>query len=345
MSSAISVNRGGKMDRRKAIKLGLGVTVGTTLGTTTGCAPGARGVGGVGGAREVAQGHTPENMDDYLANLDSQLRRVREGRFVEGFTAQATGKEITLGLRDAIAPQETLFQNILHTLVLTQSFRDISEAGQYHPGMQKRMADNIDSMNATVFQVNDMLANLTPQQREATRETLRKHPGLAMRLGESLDEQAALAGVTTARRIQLRSIMTQTSFRLTHNDPGVVIDEYVNKVRRATEPGKAEISASQNTAYLGSEAFWRYRDQLASAQGGTGPSSENRDKEFHGPGSGTVRTGVTMMGIGAVTFGLSAIFVSNGVFPFVFGMTVGAVLFAIGLIALIVGAIIVAANS
>lgn len=190
------------MDRRKAIKLALGATAGAALGSTIGCAP---------GAREVAQGHTPENMDAYLANLDSQLDRIRDARFVEGFVGQATGKAFSPEARKSIEPSETLFQDILRTLLLSQSFRDVSVEARFHPGMQKRMGDNIEAMDATVFQVNDMLAKLTPAQREATRDTLRKHPGLAMRLGETLDEQAAMAGVASARRLQLRSIMTQTS--------------------------------------------------------------------------------------------------------------------------------------
>lgn len=316
------------MDRRKAIKLGLGATAGAALGSTLGCAP---------GAREVAQGHTPENMDAYLANLDSQMGKIRDARFVEGFVGHATGKAVTPELRKSIEPSETLFQDILRTLLLSQSFRDVSPEARFHPGMQKRMGDNIESMDATVFQVNDMLAKLTPGQREATRDTLRKHPGLAMRLGETLDEQAALAGIAPARRLQLRSIMTRTSFRLSKHDPGIVIDEYVDKVRRATAPGRAEIAAWQNASDVGSEAFWRYRRGLESAQGGdTVPGAGSPD----GAGSGAIRVGAEMMGIGILIFGVSAIFVSNGAVPLLIGMTVGAVLFAIGLITLIVGALI-----
>ena len=326
------------MDRRKALKLGLGLTAGATLGSTVGCAP------GVAGARKSAQGHTPPDMDAYLGNLDSQLEKIQSARFVEGFVDHATGKPATPELREKIEPSETMFRNMLHTLLLTQSFRDVSDEAQFHPSMQKRMAENIDSMDATVFQVNDMLANLSPEQRDATRKHLRKHPGLTMRLGEALDEQAAQAGVTASRRLQLRSMMTQASFRLSKYDPGVVIDEYVDKVRRATAPGKGDIVAAANAGYLGSEAFWRYRSQLERNSGVLTDTTEAPRSTFTGPGSGAVKVGAKMMGIGAVTFGISTIFVANDVFPFVVGMTVGALLFAIGLLTLIVGAIIYAAN-
>ena len=315
------------------------MTAGATLGSTVGCAPGAA---GAHGGRNAAQGHTHPDMDAYLGNLDSKLEQVRNARFVEGFVDHATGKPATPESRERLAPSETLFRNMLHTLLLTQSFRDASEEIRFHPGMQKRMTENIDSMDATVLQVNDMLANLTPEQRESTRDHLRKHPGLAMRLAESLDEQAALAGVGASRRIQLRSMMTQASFRLSKNDPGVVIDEYVNKVRRATAPGKGEIAAAANAGYLGSEAFWKYRESLEKSNGAMADDASRGS--FTGPGSGAVKVGAKLLGIGAVTFGISAIFVSNEVFPFVIGMTVGAILFAIGLITLIVGAIIYGLN-
>ena len=97
------------MDRRKAIKLGLGVTAGVTMSAATGCAP---------GAREIQQGHTPENMDDYLANLDRQMKRIRQGRFVEGFASKATGATVTEELRSGIEPSEKQFQNILRHRIL-----------------------------------------------------------------------------------------------------------------------------------------------------------------------------------------------------------------------------------
>ena len=56
----------------------------------------------------------------------------------------------------------------------------------------------------------------------------------------------------------------------------------------------------------------------------------------------TITTGCWLLGIGVVTFGLSTIFVSAGVVPFLIGMTVGAILFAVGFICLIVGALIYA---
>src|SRR6185295_16562999 len=61
------------------------------------------------------------------------------------------------------------------------------------------------------------------------------------------------------------------------------------------------------------------------------------------PGSGGLRVGGYMLGIGVITFGVSLALVSSAD-VFLIGMTVGALLFAIGLIVLLISAIIMAAN-
>ena len=55
-------------------------------------------------------------------------------------------------------------------------------------------------------------------------------------------------------------------------------------------------------------------------------------------------TGAWLLGIGVVTFGVSAAIVSAGGTALLVGATIGALLFAIGLIVLLVGAIIYAVN-
>jgi hypothetical protein len=59
-----------------------------------------------------------------------------------------------------------------------------------------------------------------------------------------------------------------------------------------------------------------------------------------------VRVGAVMMGIGVVVFGASLLLATSdsGLVGGLIGMTVGAVMFAAGLITLIVGAIIAADN-
>jgi hypothetical protein len=314
------------MKRRDALKLGAGMAAGMALGTT-GCA--------LPGVRQEGDRLVPEDMDAFLKGWDGHLEGVGQARFVEDYAAGFLGGPLTPEQRGELEPSETLFRKMLHTMLLTQTFRDLSDEGQRHPEVQKRMLRHAQGVHDTVFAVSGSLESLDTAQRKALQEALLEKPDLAMGIAETLDAEAARGGITGRRRIQLRSMMTQASFRLSKADPGTVIDECVSKVKRASAPGRAEMLAAQTAAQAGGEAFFRAQAQ---ADGQRLPGEPPAWR--HEPGGGAINSGLWMMGIGAVTFGVSAIFVNAGSFPFVFGMTAGAVLFAIGLITLIVGAII-----
>jgi hypothetical protein len=319
------------MKRRDALKLGAGLAAGAALGTA-GCA--------LPGVRQVGDRLVPDDMDAFLKGWDSHLEGIGQSRFVEGFASGFLGKPVTPELRKELEPSENLFRRMLHTLMLTQSFRDLSDEGQMHPEVQKRMRDRLEEVDATVFAVSANLEGMDAAQRKAVQEALLEKPDLAMRLAETLDGEAARAGVTGRRRVQLRSMMTQASFRLSKADPGTVIDECVGKVKRASDPSRAEMLSALTAAQAGSEAFFRNR---SARTGGEDPGPAlDWDQQ---PGGRAIKSGAYMMGIGAITFGFSAIVVNAGTFGFVFGMTAGAVLFAIGLITLIVGAIIRASKT
>ncbi len=328
------------MKRREALKLGAGMAAGMALGTT-GCA--------MPGVRQVGDRLVPEDMDAFLKGWDGSLADVNKSTFVEGYASAYLGKPMTPELRRDLQPSENLFRKMLHTLMLTQSFRDLSEDGQYHPEVQKRMLSHAEDVNASVLEVTATLEKMDAAQRRAVQEVLLEKPDLAMGIAEALDTQAARAGITGRRRVQLRSMMTHASFRLSKVEPGTVIDECVGKVRRATDPDRAQLLAAQTAAQAGSEAFFRSRGMVQGMDGATdgadgGPQPEAGAWRYE-PGGGAINSGLWMMGIGAVTFGVSAIIVNAGVFGLVFGMTAGAVLFAIGFITLIVGAIIRAAKT
>jgi hypothetical protein len=311
------------MKRREALKLGAGAAAGMALGAT-GCA--------LPGVRQVGDRLVPEDMDSFLKGWDNHLAGVEQARFVEEYAAGYLGKPVTAAQRAELEPSENLFRKMLHTMLLTQTFRDLSDEGQKHPEVQKRMLRNAQGVHDTVFAVSGTLENLDAGQRDGLRGILGEKPDLAMGIAEALDIEAARAGITGRRRIQLRSMMAQAGFRLSKSDPGTVIDECVGKVKRASAPGRAEMLAAQTAAQAGGEAFFRSREMDGEAGEPGGWKSQ--------PGGGAINSGLWMMGIGVATFGVSAIIVNAGSFPFVFGMTAGAVLFAVGLITLIVGAII-----
>jgi hypothetical protein len=90
-----------------------------------------------------------------------------------------------------------------------------------------------------------------------------------MKLAETLDVRAARVGISRSRRLQMRKMMSHSSFRLRHGDPGVIIDEYVAKVDRLRASTRLDGTAIDLSARLGEREFWRYQHLLAG--GGAGP--------------------------------------------------------------------------
>ena len=213
------------------------------------------------------------------------------------------------------------------------------------------------------------MAAQTGDERAQLRDALRKNPHAAMDLAELLDGHAATMGVTVERRRQLRQIMKHATFRMRTESPGALIDEYTAKVQRLRgEDGKSALALAL-AQKLGEDQFWRYQQHLAqdagpgaatpataapatarvSPPGATPPSAvapQPAPAAPHKPGDTAVKAGAYMMGIGVVDFGLGALIVSNtsggalfGI-ALVGGITIGALLAAIGLLTLIIGALI-----
>jgi hypothetical protein len=288
-------------------------------------------------------------MSDFLARVDEHMDGLANARFVQGFVEAWHKQPISAEKRPEIEARDALFRKMLRSLYFTQTFRDLPEASQRHPEMQDRMWRHIGEVDATVSDVTSMLAQLDDSQRDAARRTLQQRPELAMKVAEVIDEQAALAGVSRKRRVQLRGMMAHTSFRLKNAAPGVVIDEYVQKVQRAQAQSGAQAEfALRFASQAGSEAFRQQPSHVGSAAPAgaqAGAAAQPTSEPTARPGRGTMNTGGLLLGIGVATFAGSAIFVALGAFPLVIGMTVGAILFAVGLVMVIVGAIISAASA
>jgi hypothetical protein len=171
----------------------------------------------------------------------------------------------------ALAEKDELFRRMLGTLLVTQGFRELPVETQLEPAVQERMWGHLDEIGATVFEVGDALAALDEPARKDVRTKLGKQPDLPMDLGEMIDAQAASAGISSARRMQLRRMMSQSAFRMRHGDPGSIIDEYVGKVERVRESGEAHGDALRLSKQLGERSFWRYQHLLAQAPGAGAP--------------------------------------------------------------------------
>lgn len=311
---------------------------------------------------------------DYLAMLDRSLELAAQMRPVHQIAAQRGPGPRSPEHEQFIAGSDAMFQRLISALFITQSFRDLPPETQTHPAVQTRIASHLDEIDGTVFELTSFLSAQTGDQRAQLRDALRKNPNAAMDLAELLDGHAATMGVTVERRRQLRQIMKHTTFRMRTESPGALIDEYTAKVQRLRgEDGKSALALAL-AQKLGEDQFWRYQQHLAQNAGPgastpataapttaapttaapttarlSPPSSvapQPAPAAPHRPGDTAIKAGAYMLGIGVVDFGLGALIVSNtsgGVLfgiALVGGITIGAVLTAIGLLTLIIGALI-----
>jgi hypothetical protein len=353
----------------------------------SGCAGPLTGAPPAAPSLPVPASPVPADMDVYCDELEAKLAGMAKSEFVDGFVARlAKNQPLSAERRAKIEANEALFRRSLSSLFLTQTFRDLPVEAQRHPRLQALMHERLPEVDQTVFDVTDMLETLDPEQRQALRRELASRPDLPLQLSEAIDERAAAAGVSSNRRRQLRSMLTQASFRLRHAAPDTLIDEYTAKVRRATAPGGAAQAMALHAAARATEdLFFSAQVAGAAAPAGSGavaasaavapaatsspaprspasarpasaarrrrtgtgagrPAPASEPSATVQPGEGTMITGAWLLGIGVVTFGVSAAIVSAGGTALLVGATIGALLFAIGLIVLLVGAIIYAVN-
>ncbi len=370
------------MKRRDVVKLGA-IAAGAGAGMP-GCAV----------PRPVSTMTGGDGPAQFIAMLDQQLARTSRPGLLQRLIDTEPGAERSPEVEARLAEKDALFRRMIGTLLVTQGFRELPPETQLDPAVQARMWSHMDEIGATVFEVTDMLAALDETQRARLRTTLDRQPDLPMDLGEMLDAQAAGAGISGARRRQLRQMMSQTSFRMRHGDPAAIIDEYVEKVARLDETTSRHGDALRLAKQLGERSFWRYQ-HLVAQQGGQPPAPAQPAPTAPAPtvpgppssqpyptvpvppaqpapgaqeqpppppprmatptyameepkpkpraGERGLRVGGYMLGIGVVVGGLSLLLVESSE-VFLFGLTAGALLFAIGLLTIVISAIIMASG-
>lgn len=245
------------MKRRDVMKIGA-VAAGAGVGVP-GCAV----------PRLVSNMSGPDGAAQFNAMLDRQLAEMARPGLLQRLIG-ATGPARSPEQAGRLAEKDALFRRMLGTLLVTQGFRELPVETQLDPAVQERMWGHMEEIGATVFEVTDTLAALDEPQRAQLRSVLGQRQDLPMELGEMIDAQAANAGISGARRMQLRRMMSQTSFRLRHGDPGSIIDEYVEKVARMNESTERHGDALRIAKQLGERSFWRYQHLLAQDPGPPG---------------------------------------------------------------------------
>src|SRR6185503_11310227 len=254
------------MERRDVLKAGaLGVAAASV-------GPGCASVPHTGaGAGETAAAGAAGSGAEFLALLDRQLGYVGHAHFVDEFVTRSRGSARAADAQRTVDASDDAFRRMLRTLLITQGFRDLPVETQLEPDVQARMTDHMDEIDATVFEVADRLAAIDSAQHARVQAALRNKPDLAMEIGEAVDAHAAAAGLSGARRRQLRMMMMQTAFRLKHEAPGRLVDEYTKKVTRMRQDGANSALALAVSERIGHQAFWAYQKRVAQAPGASPP--------------------------------------------------------------------------
>lgn len=232
------------MKRREALKLGAVVAGAGMLPSCAVPKPVSEMAGGAG-------------ADEFNAMLDAQLGGLAKPGLLDKLVAARTKRELTPEQSARIADKDAMFRRVLGTVLVTQAFRELPEATRNEPSVQTRMWSHFDQIGSSIYELGEMMAALTPEERGRLGTTLQGDSDVAMELGEALDGHAARAGISKARRKQLKKMMAQTAFRLKSGHATTVIDEYVAKVERLAATDERHAQALELAAKLNEKAFWQ----------------------------------------------------------------------------------------
>jgi hypothetical protein len=262
------------------------------------------------------------DMDEYLSRIDAGMERI----------AQWSPSSEFPGHGGDSAAIDSLARKSLRTLFMTGMFADLPVEGQVHPGAQDRIWAAMPEMDEASEEMTAFLRAQRPEDLQRVQETLRSQPELRQRIGETLDREAERCGVSEWRRRQMQVILGQEGWRLEHQPPALVVDEYLTKIEKVSATDvTSQARQTWLSAKVSERVFW---EDLA----GDGPAPPPQARSLR---SQRIRRGAKLMGIAILIGGAGGIAVAIGSDAAVAAgavlLTVGAIVFLVALIILLVG--------
>lgn len=241
-----------EISRRQALRAGaLAGAAGAAL-TSAGCSTGW----GTGpGARAPTAALSPAELDAFLVQFDRGLAEIERSEFVTRFAERRGVGAKTAERARQLAEAEAEFRDTVACIFASQSFRELPLESQLHPEVQRRMLGRIESIDASARRMTRRLRELTPSERQAFHQALRKHPDLSMDISEAVTREASRVGVSPALRRQFRSMMTHVAFRIKSQGPTRALDEITAHLDRISAPGTLHYEQAQRLALGDPEAF------------------------------------------------------------------------------------------
>jgi hypothetical protein len=283
-------------------------------------------IAGLGGASAVVPGCaiTSEHVhgrgagfltaDTFVGSLIDQERAVAE-RQMPRLAALEMG-----GL-----PADRQVKNSLNTLLWTGSFRDLDEGDRQRDDVQTCLTARTGGMARTVLTTAAYLDELPADRLARVAGELHSDPSRIAEIHDTLVLNAQEQGVRTRRLRHFTQLYDHVAWRLTHQDPAVVIGESLDKVER--------ISRHHGVDWRRERLSWHDQQFV---DGGLVRVDGSGDPEEHAPVplSKKEKTGLALMGIGA-GLAIPSVVVAAGFgmwVPFAFIATAGAVLLVIGIV-------------
>ncbi len=222
--------------------------------------------GGVSGALGMAlpPGTNPALPALDPAAIEAKLERIDRRMVwfdkIDPFAGSAPRNEVEARV---FAQRRHLGRQALRSFYFNGAFIGLDHAEQAHPGVQERMGRMVQEMDGAVDQTATYLDDLKPDQRKSIQNELRKQPDLGPSLGDMFHRVAAEDGFGLLRRIDMRLAFADITRRLGNQNPSLLIDPYVSKVRRL------QVSAAERPQVVASakaSAFWEAERLAAHAE-------------------------------------------------------------------------------
>lgn len=291
------------MNRREA--LAAGGLAGVALGT--GCAPRMIAPGGFDASGAL------EELDRSLAQARCIAPSLTGGAFTCAPNVPAER------FHDVAGQVSHLCEEGARALMVAAFFHGLAPDERLHPEIQTRMRAELPRIGGAVAAMAGAVEQVGPRERRAIQEYLRKTPGLEDRITTEVDGHAERSEAPFIKRVQFRRQLGDLAWRMRQQPADVVIDEVLGKFRKA-------------------EAYQRAHagELLALAMPPGQPSAPAGSNAWWAPGGITILVGLGTLGLGLVGGFVAGTTGNIGL------ATLAAVVFALGVLIMVIGLVILA---
>jgi hypothetical protein len=139
------------------------------------------------------------------------------------------------GRSDFVMPEaeRELLVGSLGTLMVAGAIHDLPLEARAHPEIEARVASVVPRGARSLYGITQHLERMAPAERIMLQRGIARDPELPLRTAEQLDRMASSVELGVRSRYQLRSLATESAWRLSHQPVSLLLDETTARVRKA----------------------------------------------------------------------------------------------------------------